>query len=152
MKLCVLIVSTITIVTVRLIGWEKHVIRSEFNRLKHIWKVLLNVNQVYFQFALFSHHNWNVDILFFKTYNACAFFPCQNEATCQTTPPSHDYTCQCVPGFTGSDCETNIDDCVDHTCPNHTVCVDRIQNYTCECRIGKISLLYSDILICIDIF
>ena len=50
MKLCVLIVSMITIVTVRLIGWEKHVIRSEFNRLKHSWKVLLNVNKYNFSF------------------------------------------------------------------------------------------------------
>ena len=73
-----------------------------------------------------------------QVYNACTFLqPCQNNATCSTTPPQQDYSCTCVSGFTGSNCETNIDDCVHHTCQAFEQCYDRINNYTCACPIGE---------------
>jgi len=36
-------------------------------------------------------------------------------------------------GFIGSKCETNVDDCVRHSCANQATCVDGIQQYTCRC-------------------
>ena len=34
----------------------------------------------------------------------CAASPCQNQGTC--TDQVNDYTCECVAGFIGDDCET----------------------------------------------
>lgn len=44
-----------------------------------------------------------------KEYNAC-----QNGARC-IDHETH-YTCECAAGFTGVNCTTNIDDCVNHLC------------------------------------
>ena len=73
-----------------------------------------------------------------QVYDAClSLAPCRNNATCNTTTPQATYTCTCLSGFTGSDCETNIDDCVGHTCRHFEHCYDGINNYTCACPIGE---------------
>ena len=45
---------------------------------------------------------------------------CQNNASCVPHPNkprgSGFYECQCVPGYTGNECETNIDDCQSYPC------------------------------------
>ena len=41
--------------------------------------------------------------------NECASNPCLNEATCQDG--INNYTCNCLPGFTGNSCEIDIDEC-----------------------------------------
>ncbi|XP_022085321.1 protein crumbs-like isoform X2 [Acanthaster planci] len=73
-------------------------------------------------------------------YDACDIRkPCQNGATCTTPPlPSQEYTCTCVPGFNGTNCEINIDDCLGHDC-NATlglVCFDEVNGYRCACPVG----------------
>ncbi|VDK46803.1 unnamed protein product [Anisakis simplex] len=60
--------------------------------------------------------------------------PCQNGGKC--TPTGDHYTCKCLPGFSGSNCSINIDDCVNNLCKNNAICVDGIQSYTCECVDG----------------
>jgi hypothetical protein len=45
------------------------------------------------------------------------------------------YTCDCLVGFTGSKCETNIDDCHNKPCV-HGNCTDGVNGYTCDCHIG----------------
>lgn len=37
------------------------------------------------------------------------------------------------PGFEGSTCERNIDDCPNHRCQNGGVCVDGVNTYNCRC-------------------
>lgn len=44
--------------------------------------------------------------------------------------------CRCQPGFTGSRCETNIDDCAGNPCRNAGTCVDGINDFTCTCTLG----------------
>ena len=39
------------------------------------------------------------------------------------------FSCQCVFGFEGDRCETNIDDCLIHTCLNNATCVDLVDDY-----------------------
>ena len=39
------------------------------------------------------------------------------------------------PGWTGSDCDESIDDCIDNRCVNGQ-CVDSHLNYTCLCARG----------------
>lgn len=43
------------------------------------------------------------------------------------------YNCICHPGFTGTNCEININDCVGITCQNQGTCVDGINHFSCQC-------------------
>lgn len=44
--------------------------------------------------------------------------------------------CVCKLGFTGSRCETNIDDCAGVVCENGGTCVDQVGSYKCQCPLG----------------
>lgn len=46
------------------------------------------------------------------------------------------YTCQCVPGYTGLACEAEIDECLTAVCPANSVCVDSVNSYSCVCLPG----------------
>lgn len=84
----------------------------------------------------------------------CITFPCQNGAPCleRSNRTLYDvnhlglfphfsyenaegYLCICPIGFTGRDCETNIDDCIGNNC-HHGDCVDLINGYRCDCHPG----------------
>lgn len=64
----------------------------------------------------------------------CESHDCQNGATCSDVWNA--YECVCVPGYNGSRCELNIDDCVNHGCQNGAKCEDGVQDYTCDCALG----------------
>ena len=36
-------------------------------------------------------------------------------------------------GFSGDNCQVNVDDCVRHRCANRATCVDGVDDYTCTC-------------------
>ncbi|XP_014826970.1 PREDICTED: delta-like protein C, partial [Poecilia mexicana] len=44
--------------------------------------------------------------------------------------------CQCRSGFTGTLCETNIDDCAGNPCRNAGTCLDGINDFSCSCTLG----------------
>ena len=80
------------------------------------------------------------------------------------------YTCHCISGYTGNQCETSksfrvlfsiiifscldIDDCASWPCNNGGRCIDEIDSFTCQCLPGftgvqcetSESLLVSDLL------
>lgn len=57
--------------------------------------------------------------------------PCRNGATCVDGVNS--FSCTCLPGYTGPDCDVNIDDCAPAPCHNGGVCQDGVNLYTCDC-------------------
>ena len=72
----------------------------------------------------------------------CYQSQCQNAGVC--SDPSEQFDCTCPPGFTGSLCEINIDECetltVENMCKNG-VCKDGQNNYTCTCESGWVGWL-----------
>jgi hypothetical protein len=66
--------------------------------------------------------------------NPCSPNLCQNGGAC--TSGVNSYTCACVPGFAGTNCQTNIDDCAPNPCLNGGACTDGVNSYTCACASG----------------
>jgi len=58
-------------------------------------------------------------------------FPCRNGATCVDL--INDYQCVCSAGYTGHDCEINIDECANNPCQNGGECMDAINSFYCIC-------------------
>ncbi|XP_078574895.1 uncharacterized protein LOC144861071 [Branchiostoma floridae x Branchiostoma japonicum] len=67
-------------------------------------------------------------------FDECSSAPCQNGATCQDGVNS--FTCQCVPGYVGTLCETDIDECSSAPCQNGATCQDGVISFTCHCVPG----------------
>ena len=61
----------------------------------------------------------------------CANNPCFTGA-CRDLV--QDYTCDCIPGFTGRRCEINIDECLSNPCGELGSCVDGINYFSCKCE------------------
>jgi len=72
-----------------------------------------------------------------KGINECLTDPCQNQGTCTDVPSG--YTCSCAPGFIGTNCEVNFDECSENPCV-HGTCTDLIDSYKCVCETGYFGL------------
>lgn len=44
--------------------------------------------------------------------------------------------CECMPGYVGSNCSEDFDDCQDHRCQNNARCLDEVNGYSCLCTEG----------------
>uniref|UniRef100_A0A1I8HSG3 Delta-like protein n=1 Tax=Macrostomum lignano TaxID=282301 RepID=A0A1I8HSG3_9PLAT len=66
----------------------------------------------------------------------CNPSPCLNGATCSNVGGVA--SCSCPSGFTGSRCETDIDECkaVDSPCLNNATCENTIGSFRCKCSLG----------------
>ena len=49
--------------------------------------------------------------------------PCLNEANCSNTNDIRGYNCSCSIGYTGENCETDIDECSMKPCLNSGTCL-----------------------------
>ncbi|XP_078694887.1 uncharacterized protein LOC144923875 [Branchiostoma floridae x Branchiostoma belcheri] len=72
----------------------------------------------------------------------CGPSPCQNGGTCVQHDNYWDsepfYSCTCVEGFNGTDCENNhVDECASNPCFNGATCMDGLNSYTCQCIFGS---------------
>ncbi len=50
------------------------------------------------------------------------------------------YSCICVNGFEGPNCEHNVDDCASKPCLHGGICHDKIASFHCECPPGRTGL------------
>jgi hypothetical protein len=62
--------------------------------------------------------------------NDCANNPCVN-GTC--IDGSASWSCSCASGWTGTQCELSVDDCVENPCHHGGTCIDGLNTYTCKC-------------------
>ncbi|XP_022086769.1 fibrillin-1-like [Acanthaster planci] len=66
---------------------------------------------------------------------SCHLRPCQHNGTCIVRSDVNAY-CQCITGFTGALCDTNIDDCQEGLCMHGGTCHDKVAGYQCDCPPG----------------
>ncbi|XP_076306369.1 protein jagged-1-like isoform X2 [Tachypleus tridentatus] len=50
--------------------------------------------------------------------------------------PTGSFTCVCDPGYTGKQCQDNINECASNPCQNGGTCVDKINSFQCICKEG----------------
>lgn len=89
------------------------------------------------------------------TSDPCLINPCQNGATCSknihisqdvavleslavvfVSPQTEIFNCSCSTGFTGTLCETDIDECEGSPCENDGICVNNPGGFYCHCQTG----------------
>ncbi|XP_076110499.1 uncharacterized protein LOC143079160 isoform X5 [Mytilus galloprovincialis] len=66
--------------------------------------------------------------------NPCVDDPCVN-GQCSSYGAIR-RKCICNRGYTGEDCETNIDECSPNPCANGGTCIDNVNSFTCMCPSG----------------
>ena len=66
----------------------------------------------------------------------CDSDPCQNGGVCFTGQDNQDYTCICLFGWGGTNCEIATNFCDSSPCQNGATCVDQAQGYECQCPQG----------------
>ncbi len=64
----------------------------------------------------------------------CQALACQNGGTCHSDGVSA--ACDCPSGFSGGQCEVNINDCPADACDNGGTCVDGVGSWACACPAG----------------
>jgi hypothetical protein len=60
--------------------------------------------------------------------NPCVHGACSNQ--------QNGYSCACDAGWSGANCDVNIDDCAGAPCQNGGTCTDQANGYTCSCPAG----------------
>ncbi|XP_047361092.1 protein eyes shut-like isoform X7 [Vespa velutina] len=69
----------------------------------------------------------------------CSIDPCMY-GICLDNDNSSSYSCYCIDGYTGINCEINWDDCWSNPCLNGGVCTDAVAAYNCTCSEGFIGI------------
>ncbi|XP_052708108.1 fibropellin-1-like isoform X2 [Crassostrea angulata] len=83
-------------------------------------------------------HNCDVNLSFIcqrvSDIGECVSSPCVH-GTC--TDQLNSYTCQCQPGYTGTNCDIDFNECSSSPCV-HGTCINQVNSYTCQCQPGYI--------------
>ncbi|VDL65192.1 unnamed protein product [Nippostrongylus brasiliensis] len=71
-----------------------------------------------------------------RTYPNCTADLCHNGGTCIPFQNGTEDICQCAPGFTGSKCQYDINECIADNGGCHHDCVNTIGTFYCRCWTG----------------
>ncbi|KAF5299346.1 hypothetical protein FQA39_LY02519 [Lamprigera yunnana] len=63
----------------------------------------------------------------------CTPNPCMNNGVCVVNTATSRTQCNCLSGFTGLQCEVNINECQSNPCLNNGYCKDGNDSYNCDC-------------------
>eukprot|EP00041_Stephanoeca_diplocostata_P037539 m.1424026 g.1424026 ORF g.1424026 m.1424026 type:complete len:1820 (+) comp25059_c0_seq1:205-5664(+) len=66
--------------------------------------------------------------------DVCESRPCQSQNNRVCIDTFNDFNCECAPGYTGSNCDVDIDECASGPCQNGATCVDGIAAFDCLCN------------------
>lgn len=61
--------------------------------------------------------------------------PCEHGGSCINTPGS--FNCLCLPGYTGSRCEADHNECLSQPCHPGSTCLDLLATFQCLCPPGR---------------
>ncbi|XP_039181088.1 protein jagged-1-like [Crotalus tigris] len=79
--------------------------------------------------------NWG-GLLCNKDLNYCGSHrPCQNGGTCANKEPD-EYECLCPEGFSGRNCEFDVNECQRKPCLHARACKNVVGSYVCDCLRG----------------
>ena len=65
----------------------------------------------------------------------------------------NNFTCNCVPGYTGAMCEVDIDECEEIVCQNNGTCINLVNQYKVKIvlrKIGLVLLLFLSVSVSLD--
>ncbi|CAG5121701.1 unnamed protein product, partial [Candidula unifasciata] len=80
-------------------------------------------------------HTKIVLLFIWSNLSTVVYAPCLNAGTCTVLSYlTSSYSCQCLPGYTGNNCEL-VDECASSPCQNGA-CVDSIGSFRCQCFPG----------------
>ena len=69
----------------------------------------------------------------------CATLPCRNRAQC--TDGMGSYSCSCLSGYKGQDCEIDTDECASIPCLNGAGCQDGVASYSLiDCGANRVNM------------
>ena len=95
-----------------------------------------------------THTIYTTNIMYICV-DTCGANPCLNGGICIDW--IFRYFCECVVGFTGQNCQENIDDCPEENpYQNGGACVNGLNTYSCKCISGFIGSTCSDTDDCVS--
>lgn len=82
-----------------------------------------------------------------KDGGQCDSSPCKNGGSCVRQGITQNYVCNCVPGYTGNLCETDINECADRPCSLLFDCEDLINGFSCKLVVWKLLVIVLAVLV-----
>ncbi|KAI8508916.1 hypothetical protein Bbelb_127640 [Branchiostoma belcheri] len=68
-----------------------------------------------------------------EDFSGCSMVPCLNQGACSVSDTPAEYSCTCAPGFTGSTCSEDVNECLTNNGQCDHRCTNTRGSFTCSC-------------------